>query len=148
MATIPCPECCAAFRDSEDSCASRFAVLLGLDHSRHEPWGSRHGQAFAAFALQHPAAYPQSLDHAWAALCQIYVAQADPRYVFATLRASADREVPPLWTVPPRPAQRLSAPSVTIADLTDFAADAYPTQLDAWCCASLASWGLSLARMT
>lgn len=27
-----------------------------LDHSRQEPWGSRHGQVFAAFQLQHSAA--------------------------------------------------------------------------------------------
>jgi catechol 2,3-dioxygenase-like lactoylglutathione lyase family enzyme len=43
-------------------------VLLALDHSRQEPWGSRHGVAFAAFALQHPARYATSLDPAWATL--------------------------------------------------------------------------------
>ena len=141
MSTMPCAECRATFLDTGDSCASRFAVLLGLDHSRQEPWGSRHGQAFAAFALQHPTVYPQSLDHAWASLFQIYVAQADPSYVFATLRAAAERGVPRAWAVPPRPAQRVSAPAVTIADLADFAADAYPLHLDTWCRASLASWG-------
>jgi len=139
---MPCAECGATFLDIANSCASRFAVLLGLDHSRQEPWGSRHGQAFAAFALQHPTNYPQSLDRAWAALFQIYVAQADPRYVFATLRATADHVVPRGWAVPPRPAEQVSAPTMTIADLADFAADAYPMHLDAWCRASLASWGL------
>ena len=142
MTAMPCAECGATFLDSGESCASRFAVLLALDHSRQEPWGSRHGQAFAAFALQHPAAYPQSLDHAWAALFQIYVAQGNPPYVFATLRAAADRAVPRAWAVPPRPALRVSVPAVTIADLADFAADTYPVHLDAWCRASLASWGL------
>jgi Family of unknown function (DUF5946) len=145
MPTNPCPECGATFLHSGDSCTSRFAVLLSLDHSRQEPWGSRHGQAFAAFALQHPAIYPQSLDHAWAALVQIYAAQADPQHVFATLRG-ADSVAPRSWTIPPRPLQRRSVPAITIADLADFAADAYPMQLDAWCRASLASWGLSLAR--
>jgi hypothetical protein len=143
---MPCAECGATFLDNSDSCTSRFAVLLGLDHSRQEPWGSRHGMAFAAFALQHPTIYPQSLDRAWVALFQIYVAEADPPYVFATLRAAADRVVPRGWVVPPRPAQRVTAPVVTIADLAVFAADAYPVRLDAWCRASLTSWGLRLAR--
>lgn len=145
MSTIPCPQCGATFLQVGDSCASRFEVLLSLDHSRQEPWGSRHGQAFAAFALQHPVIYPKSLDHAWAALYQIYATQADPTYVFTTLRAIGDSALPRSWTVPPRPAARRSMPTVTIADLADFGADAYALQLDAWCRASLATWGLSLA---
>jgi Family of unknown function (DUF5946) len=146
MPSIPCPQCGATFLHEGDSCVSRFEVLLSLDHSRQQPWGNRHGQAFAAFALQHPAIYPQSLDHAWAALYQIYAAQADPAYVFTTLRAIGDSALPGSWTVPPRPTQRPSVPTVTIADLADFAADAYPGQLDAWCRASLVSWGLSFPR--
>jgi hypothetical protein len=47
-----CPECGATYSEEGDSCAARFDQLLALDHSRREPWGSRHGQAYAAFALQ------------------------------------------------------------------------------------------------
>src|ERR1051326_7998235 len=52
---VRCVECGAEYESDEDSCVARFDRLLALDHSRQEPWGSRHGQAFAAFALQHPA---------------------------------------------------------------------------------------------
>ena len=143
MSAIPCPQCGAIFLPDDASCASRFEVLLGLDLSRQEPWGSRHGQAFAAFALQHPASYPQSLDHAWAALYQIYSAHAHPAYVFNTLRALGNSNLPSAWAVPARPIVRQSVPTVTLAD---FAADIDPVQLDAWCHATLVSWGLNLAQ--
>jgi hypothetical protein len=38
----------------------------------------------------------------------------------------------------------LVAPTVTIADLDDFAADTYPLRLDAWCRAGLEMWGATL----
>ncbi len=66
-----CPECGAAYQAAGDSCGARFDALLALDHARREPWGSRHGLAFAAFALQHPAAHAASLDRAWAALHRV-----------------------------------------------------------------------------
>ena len=50
-----CPQCGGALASPDDSCASRFDTLLALDHSRQEPWGSRHASAFATFALQHRA---------------------------------------------------------------------------------------------
>lgn len=53
-----CADCGAAWRDGEDSCAARFDRLLALDHSRREPWGSRHGIAFAVYALQHLTQFP------------------------------------------------------------------------------------------
>ena len=53
-----CNECGARYGNSTDSCVVRFDQLLALDHSRREPWGSRHGLAFAVFALQHPQRYP------------------------------------------------------------------------------------------
>ena len=140
MSATQCPECGASYADAGDTCESRFALLLALDHSRQEPWGSRHGMAFAAFALQHPARFATSLDHAWAALFQIYAAHMDARYVFATLRANA-LKTPQDWAVPPRPAAKVRLPTMTIADLADFAADTYPDNLDAWCRATLDAWG-------
>jgi hypothetical protein len=142
MTIRSCPECGATFPSDPDSCESRFALLLALDHSRQEPWGSRHGQAFAAFALQHPRTYASSLDHAWLALYQIYAVAAEPAFVFAALRSSRGG-LPGAWTVPARPSKQVRAPNVTIADLGDFAAETYPMRLDAWCRASLSSWGWS-----
>jgi hypothetical protein len=133
MTAHRCDECGAEYSDANDSCTTRFHTLLALDHSRREPWGSRHGQAFAAFALQHPDTYAPSLDAAWESLTRIYDRGQSPAHVFRTTRA--DHRVDTA-----RPEHRSRAPSVTIADLGDFAAETYAERLDAWCRASLASW--------
>ena len=138
MTATQCPECGASYDGPEESCASRFAALLARDHSRQEPWGSRHGQAFAVFALQHPAAYASSLEKAWAALYLIYVTGIDSRYVFSTLRMG----VCDGWGVPPRPTKWRHPPKMRIDDLADFSADTYADQLDAWCHATLAALGI------
>ena len=135
-----CPECGASYAADGDSCAGRFEQLLALDHSRQEPWGSRHGQAFAAFALQHPERFPGSLDHAWTALHRIYIGGDGPSFVFDQLR-SRRPEVLARWNVPPRPERPVAAPTVTIVDLGDFEPVTYAEQLDDWCRASLAMWG-------
>jgi hypothetical protein len=132
-------ECGAVYTTPEDSCAVRFAHLLALDHGRQEPWGSRHGQAFAAFALQHPSQYAASLDQAWAALHRIYVDGTAPRAVFDALRAVKGRAAPP-WSTPSRLTVPRHLPAVNISHLGDFAADGYPAALDAWCMAALAIW--------
>jgi hypothetical protein len=137
-----CPECGATYSAETDSCAARFDELLALDHSRREPWGSRHGQAFAAFALQHPMTHGASLDRAWSALWRIYVAGESPARVFGALVAHRGSVPPADKNLPARPATRAMMPSVTIHDLADFAAETYPARLDAWCRAALASWGL------
>ena len=144
MTVFHCAQCGAEYENESDSCSVRFHRLLALDHSRQEPWGSRHGQAFAAFALQHPTTYASSLEHAWLALYRIYVLGNTPARVFAALRArrSLGDETPRL------PRQRAELPTVTIAHLEDFAADTYPERLDDWCRASLAAWGLPNSRET
>jgi hypothetical protein len=144
MTSGQCPECGAVYTADGDSCAARFDALLALDHSRREPWGSRHGCAFAAFALQHPATHAASLDRAWAALYHIYVQGEAPAHVFSALVAGRCVE-PPTWAMPQRPAVRVGAPAVTIADLTEFAAETYAERLDAWCRASLAAWGVPVS---
>jgi len=141
-----CPECGASYDSGGDSCAARFDQLLALDHSRREPWGSRHGQAFAAFALQHPQGFAGSLDHAWAALHRIYFAGDRPSLVFEQLRSGRQGELA-RWNVPPRPERPLTSPSVTVANLGAFDADTYAEQLDDWCRASLAMWG-AIDRVT
>ncbi|MGH7650649.1 MAG: DUF5946 family protein [Gemmatimonadaceae bacterium] len=138
-----CPECGARYASADDSCAARFDALLALDHSRREPWGSRHGQAFAAFALQHPATYPKSLDSAWVALYRIYCLNERPAIVFADLRGKRTRPSSGV-EVPPRPTEGAKDAAVTIADLTDFAAATYAARLDAWCRSALVAWGANL----
>ncbi len=140
-----CPECGASYV-ADDSCAARFEQLLALDHSQQEPWGSRHGQAFAAFALQHPSRFAGSLDRTWTALHRIYVAGDPPGLVFEQLR-SRRRDGLAHYSIPPRPEHPVARPSVTIADLGDFDAGTYAEQLDAWCRASLAMWG-AIAKVT
>ncbi|HJQ20268.1 MAG TPA: DUF5946 family protein [Gemmatimonadaceae bacterium] len=135
-----CAECGAVYRQPSDSCALRFGALLALDHSRREPWGSRHGLAFAAFALQHPQRHAASLDRAWATLFRIYVVGDRPDQVFERLRTIASG-VPPEWLVLPRPSAPVEPPRMTIVDMGEFVADRYAAQLDDWCRASLAMWG-------
>jgi Family of unknown function (DUF5946) len=139
MTSSVCAECGATYPLSTGECGSRFDELLALDHSRVEPWGSRHGQAFAAFALSHPVSYARSLDRAWSALYAIYALGAAPHEVFAQLRAvGAPLAVGP---IPQRPVSRVALPHVTIAGLPDFPAVHYAAWLDGWCRAVLASWG-------
>jgi hypothetical protein len=140
MTTSECAECGARYSSAADSCANRFDQLLALDHSRREPWGSRHGQAFAAFVLQHPSRHPASLDVAWAALFRIYRLKEPASRVFAGLRAAAAGSNSAAG-VPPRPSRMTTRAAVTIADLDDFAAATYATQLDEWCIATLRAYG-------
>lgn len=139
-----CPECGAQYAGDGDSCSARFEQLLALDHSRREPWGSRHGQAFSAFALQHPDRFASSLDVAWAALYRIYCENEAPLAVFRALRngvVDGERRLPHDAQGLARP---MAKPTMTIADLKDFSADAYATLLDAWCVATLRAYGQSV----
>lgn len=131
-----CPECGARYSGPTDSCALRFQQLLALDHSRREPWGSRHGQAFAAFALEHPSTHARSLDAAWDALYRIYCLNEAPAHVFETRRRHPD-----VFTPVPRPSRPTAEFQITIADLGEFAAATYPEALDTWCRAALSGWG-------
>src|SRR6476660_6084771 len=123
MTCRSCPECGAPYPNDAVTCEARFHALLALDHSRREPWGSRHGQAFAAFALQHPVTHAASLDRAWAALWRIYVAGEPPARVFGALVAHRGTAPPGDKDVPIRPVARATMPSITIADMAAFAAE-------------------------
>ncbi|MGH7617068.1 MAG: DUF5946 family protein [Gemmatimonadaceae bacterium] len=141
MAVITqCPECGATYASDVDSCRARFDQLLALDHSRQEPWGPRHGQAFAAFALQHPTTHRASLDAAWVMLYRIYCLHQPVAAVIASARRRAT-VASDSGGVPARLAERVAAPRITIADLGEFMATTYPERLDDWCRASLAAWG-------
>jgi hypothetical protein len=137
-----CPECGARYSSEQDSCAARFEQLLALDHSRQEPWGSRHGRAFAVFALQHPIQYSASADRGWQILYRIYVLHEAPSNVIASMRAGTSEKSAQL-NVAPRPPAAVCLPAITIADLGDFAAGDYATALDAWCRATLDAWGVA-----
>ncbi len=135
-----CLECGATYEDDGDDCPRRFHALLALDHSRTEPWGSRHGLAFSAFALQHPGRFPPDVaERAWILLYSVYVLGSDYQRVTAALRRLGRQS--PDWDVPALPSPRPAPPfAVTIADLGSFPAASYPEQLDRWCRAALAGW--------
>ena len=138
-----CPQCGARYQSSDDSCNARFDSILALDHARQEPWGSRHGRAFAAFALQHPAGRSrEALERCWTLLHRIWIAGDDPQAVARVLRRM-NEGTDPAWTVPPLPGDVESARKfqVNIADLGDFDADRYPRLLEAWCRATLEAFG-------
>ena len=138
-----CPQCGARYGSPDDSCAQRFAALLALDHSRTEPWGSRHGSAFAAYTLQHPAGQTaDSLERCWALLYLIWTAGNDPGVVVQEFRrvssgAGKRLNAPPL---PPNAAEPKPFP-VTIADLGEFDAAEYPALLGSWCRTTLETIG-------
>ena len=140
-----CVQCGAAYEQADDSCAERFSILLGLDHSRQEPWGSRHGSAFAAYTLQHPSGQSlAALERCWALLYRIWIAGDDPQYVARTLR-QLDAGIQPSWSVPPLPGDIATGsslrPRVTIVDLGTFDARDYASRLEEWCRATLESLG-------
>lgn len=138
-----CPQCGAPSSGAPDACRRRFEELLALDHSRKEPWGSRHGLVFAAYALQHPADFPrQVLERSWLALFRVYVRGDDPSRVFAALR-SRRPDAAVEWDVPPLPAAPAAGihPQRTIADLAPTDVAGYASRVDEWCRSALRSWG-------
>ena len=138
--SVRCAECGATWRDPEDACAARFDRLLALDHSHREPWGSRHGLAFAVYAVQHPARFPAtSRAAAVELLTAVYRRGEDRAWAVRRLRtAMADRK--PASGTPDAsvPHPRDGFP-VTIASLGTFEAETYASALDAWCRATLAT---------
>jgi hypothetical protein len=145
MSGHTCDQCGARYESPDDGCRQRFEHLLALDHSRQEPWGSRHGSAFAAFTLQHPAGQaPEVLERCWLLLYRIWVFGDEPLAVTQSLR-EAQGGAPRHLTAPPLPpgaAEPRSCP-ITIADLGDFEARDYPRLLEAWCRATLETLGAS-----
>jgi hypothetical protein len=143
--SVSCTQCGARLDPSEPNCADRFSELLALDHSRREPWGSRHGLAFAAYTLQHPEGQTgAALDRCWLMLCRVYISGDSPADVARGLRAHGSRN-PDGWTAPPRPLERATHGhfDTTIVDLSHFDADQYAARLDKWCRATLSGWGVT-----
>ncbi|MBI3567761.1 MAG: hypothetical protein HY084_06100 [Gemmatimonadetes bacterium] len=135
-----CPQCGAHHARAGDSCASRFAELLALDHSRQAPWGPLHGLAFAAYALQHPAEHAASLERCWLMAYRVTVAGDDPSRLASAMRRTSDVtlatfDAPPL---PQGPAPTHFA--ITIADLGEFAAEDYPVRCRSWARAAVDAW--------
>ncbi len=137
-----CADCGATYGDKGVDCAARFAALLALDHSRREPWGSRHGLAFSAYVLQHPKHHVRPvLERAWLMLYAVFVTGRDPSDVARALGRSG--KVTPNWGAPPLPAEGpRGAFTVTIADLGAFQEASYPALLNQWCRAALAGWAV------
>jgi len=136
---VTCDQCGARYPDEERSCRSRFDVLLALDHSRSEPWGSRHALAFGVFALQHSRDHDRRvLERAWTILWSVYVAGHDISWVVSLIRKTG--EAPEAEGIPPLPEVAPTSFSVTIGDLGDFPASTYADELDGWCRATLDAW--------
>ena len=135
-----CSECGAVYISPDDDCSRRFEMLLALDHSRQEPWGSRHALAFSAFALQHSGRFPPDVpERSWLILFSVYRRGADRARVFEAIRRAGRPN--PNWDIPSLPAGKPDPHfAVTIADLGDFPAENYPDQLDRWCEATLSAW--------
>jgi hypothetical protein len=137
MVSARCSECGACYAAAADSCQARFDALLALDHSRREPWGSRHALAFAAFALQHPRSFPaRSVTRARELLERVFLRHEPLAAVVRDYRARPRDQA----TTPSSSPQRaVRGFAVTIADLGDFDVDTYPALLERWCLASLTS---------
>ena len=140
--TNPCPQCGAVFADSASTCEEQFDKLLALDHSRVQPWGSRHGLAFSTFALQHPDGRTAAqLAACWVMLYRVWIEGDNRAKLAASMRSRQD--LPPSeWGVPPLPAvpAALTRYAVTIADLDEFDSETYPEKLEDWGRATLAAW--------
>lgn len=137
-----CPECGAIHPDPAHSCTERFQAFLALDHSRQEPWGSRHGIVFSCYSLQHPLQQPlEVLERAWLVLHRLVVERDNPTRLFAGLRRSGEIR-PTDWNAPPLPpTPKPGGPyDVTIADLGKFEAPDYPALVDAWSRATYERW--------
>ena len=140
--SMACVQCGAVFADASQNCEEQFDKLLALDHSRVQPWGSRHGLAFSTFALQHPAGrtVPQ-LAACWVMLYRVWMKGDNRAKLAAAMRARQDMP-PEEWGVPSLPAVPPAGTpyAVTIADLGEFDADTYVAKLEEWGRATLAVW--------
>ncbi len=138
-----CSQCGAEGLGAPGACRARFDELLALDHSRQEPWGSRHGLVFAAYALQHPGDFTrETLERSWLALHRVLLQGDDPAKVFAALRNHPPR-APGEWGVPELPAMPTAkrGPGRTIAELDPMEVEGYADRVTAWCQSALAGWG-------
>ena len=139
-ASAPCPQCGGRVANGE-TCADRFAVLLALDHSRQQPWGTLHGVAFSVYTLQHSdGSTPAGLNRCWSFLQRVYTRGEDPVHVAAAFRAIRTndpvekRDELPNSDAPPR---RFD---VTISDMGDFELNLYQLKLNVWCIATMKAW--------
>lgn len=124
-----CPDCGAHYDSAGDDCAARFGELLALDHSRQEPWGSRHGLAFAVYALQHPGTYdPRTRRRALEFVDRVLVRGEAIADVVRALRSRGG--VDPAVDAPAPPS---AGPyPLTIAGLGAFDAASYAADLERW----------------
>ena len=129
-----CEECGATYADPTDSCARRFEQLLALDHSRREPWGSRHGLAFAAYALQHPRRFDRATVNRSRELVHRVIVRGES--LEAVIREFRSNPLRP--DAGASEGGRASYP-VTIADLGEFDARSYAENLERWCLSALSS---------
>lgn len=141
MTAERCPDCGGPTKEGL-SCGDRFDRLLALDHSRREPWGPRHGLAFAVYALQHAGRFDRSTrERSWLILYRVYRLGDDPVRLVDAVRRHP-RPTPEAFGVPPLPDRPDGGTfPMTIADLGRFEAARYADDLDAWCRSTLTALG-------
>ena len=140
MTLMRCAECGARYTEPDDSCQARFDHLLALDHSRQEPWGSRHGLAFAAFALQHPQRFPAASVARARELVQRVVVDGE-----LLAQVTEEFRTRPQSNSPAAETPKPQTFAVTIADLGGFEAATYPDDLRRWARAALDPSGTGTA---
>ena len=105
-----CQECGAVLGADGDDCQRRSTPSLP-SITPAQPWGSRHGRAFSAFALQHPNRFPLDVpERAWILLYSVYIQISAPSSVtFIPIFLTAGASPQSLHGAhPSRPAGRLA----------------------------------------
>lgn len=141
-----CVECGAD--NTAATCDELFQRLLALDHSRQEPWGSRHAIAVACFFLQHPRHPSAPRDRSVAqSLLRTYVDEglrAVTAWTQRARRANARQGSRGRQTIrvagDERAGEAPTSYATTIVDVAedgDFPAADYPAALDRWVAATV-----------
>lgn len=144
-----CAEC-GMSADSQ-SCDELFDILLGLDHSREEPWGPLHGASVACYLFQHPSRLPADGGVTAWAMMQGYLEgglEAMNRIVGQARRGNSHRvNNGPVRAVPGmEPPKRDTPPihfDVTISDIAvdgTFPADGFADRVKTWAAATVGAW--------
>lgn len=141
-----CPQCAAAYTAPDDSCHVRWQQLLALDHSRQAPWGPLHALTFATWMLQHPDTAVPGTKARCRELLERVIGRGEPlERVVSDFRRRLPGDEPRHSVDLPTPPRRFE---VTIADLGDFGAATFESNLHRWALATLASWFAAAAAHT
>jgi hypothetical protein len=132
-----CPRCEATYVLDNDSCEARWQTILALDHSRQSPWGPLHALSFATYTLQHAGSAARGTTARSWELLERVIGRGEPldRVVadFRRRGAVGTRLASPVQASP-------RAFAVTIADLDEFDAATFESDLMRWARATHDTW--------